>query len=129
MSAGTQRLHQADLVLGRHPGEHGGLLHDGCELVVVERVEVRAGASGAGQAELRGDGGGGRSVVARDHLDGNPGPPAQRDRIASFGSRGIEQADQTDQGHIVDQVDELCLARSVREVFGCQAPFGHCEDP
>ncbi len=52
-----QRADDAELVLGRHTGEHRDLTHRGVELVVVEVVEIGADEHPVvvGDAEVGGD--------------------------------------------------------------------------
>ena len=91
--------HDAELVLGRHPGEHRHVTHGGGELLVVEMIEFGADehAIGVGDAELGGDRHGGQGVVPRDHHRPDPGTPAYRDGVAHLLSWWVDDADQPEE--------------------------------
>src|SRR3546814_13626783 len=71
-------LHEAQLVLGGRAGENVGLARHTAECCRVQRIQAPAGDRHLGilETELARDGPGGGRMIAREHLDEDPGGPA-----------------------------------------------------
>ena len=70
-----------------------------------------AGDRPALDAQLAGDRGGRRGVVAGDHPDPDPGVVALGDRGLGLGARRVDDADHRQQRELLDQVDQVAARR------------------
>ena len=75
------------------------------QLLVAHRGELGAGDRAALDAQLAGDRGGRRRVVAGDHPDPDAGVVALGDRRPGLGPRRVDDADHREQGELLDLVD------------------------
>ena len=107
---------QADLVLGRHPRDHPDLVELAQELLVAHRGELGAGDRPALDAELAGDRGGRRGVVAGDHPDPDPGVVALGDGGPGLRARRVDDADHRQQRELLDLVDQVAARRGTARV-------------
>ena len=92
------------LVLGGHPGHYHPVgVEQGSQLTII-RGQVSAGQHDwirASEANFRGNRPGGRRVVAGDHRQGDPGPPAGGDGAAYVQAGRIFQTDQAEQDEVL----------------------------
>ena len=86
------------------------------QLLVGHRRELGAGDGTPLDAELAGDRGGGRGVVAGDHAHPDPGRAAERDRVLGLLARRIDDADQRQQLEVLEDVEQHGLAIERRRV-------------
>ena len=102
-----EQVHQPDLVLGRHPGDHPDVVDRAQRLVVAHGPELGPGDHRAVDAELAGDRGRGHRVVAGDHPDLDAGRPGRGDGCLGGGPWRVDDPDQGEQlqiGHQREQV-------------------------
>ena len=92
---------QAHLVLGRHPRDDPDVVELAQQLLVAHRGELGAGDRPALDAQLAGDRGGRRRVVAGDHPDLDPGVVALGDRDPGLGARRVDDADHREQRELL----------------------------
>ena len=76
------------------------------ELLVAHRGELGAGHRPSLDAQLGGDRGGGRGVVAGDHPNPDAGVVALGDRGLGLGARRVDDADHREQREVLDQLDQ-----------------------
>jgi hypothetical protein len=102
-----EHVHQPDLVLGRHPGDHPDIANLVQGLVVAHGAELGPGDGLAVDAELAGDSGRGDRVVTSDHPDLDACGPGRGDRCPGGGAGRVDDPDQGEQfrvGHEREQV-------------------------
>ncbi len=103
----AQDVHEVDLVLGRDAGEDADAVDLPDGLVVAQGTEVGAGHRAALDAQLAGDRLGRDRVVAGDHAHLEAGRVRRRDGGLRGRSRRIDDAHDGQQGHAVEQRQQV----------------------
>ena len=100
MAVCLQRGHQAQLVFRARAGKDVNRHHFEGKLSLVQPIEIGPGqyAMGILKPDLRGNGGSGARMIARDHLDPDPSRPAFRDGCNGLGARRVDQTEEAEKG-------------------------------
>jgi hypothetical protein len=120
-----QRVHDPQLVLGRHARVDGDVGHRRSQRVLVQRLELRSRQrerAGADDPQIAGDPERGPRMVSRDHHRAHARRGRLGDRRPDLGSRRVDDPDQP-------EVDQLVLDPLVRSRVGGQRPIGHGQGP